>query len=120
MQFGKKSAPKKPIVQSNQKIRSTLSTRAKNQEGWKTLVKLQRRTAKKPYLNNKRIYHYEREHVTIIKKYHLTSKPFREQDLDEQVWVENGSLMIKLTPKKPSDFKWIIAVATFFFTARTF
>jgi hypothetical protein len=64
------------------------------------LVKLQRRIAKKPYLNSKRIYRYEREQVTIIQKYHVTSKPFREQNLEEKVWVENGSLIIKLTPKK--------------------
>jgi hypothetical protein len=65
------------------------------------MVKIQRRTSKKPYLNNKNIYKYEREQVTIIKKYHSTSKPFRGQDLEEEVWVQNGSLIIKLTPKEP-------------------
>jgi hypothetical protein len=65
------------------------------------MVKIQRRTSKKPYLNSKHIYNYEREQVTIIKKYHSTSKPFRGQDLEEEVWVQNGSLIIKLTPKTP-------------------
>jgi hypothetical protein len=69
------------------------------------MVKIQRRTSKKPYLNSKRVYNYEREQVTIIKKYHPTSKPFRGQDLEEEVWVQNDSLMIKLTPKKPLESK---------------
>ena len=69
------------------------------------MVRIQRRKAKKTYLNSKRVYSYEREQVTIIKKYHQTSKPFREQDLDETVWVQNGSLMIKLTPKKNLESK---------------
>jgi hypothetical protein len=63
-------------------------------------VKIQTRQAKKPYLNSKRIYNYERELVTIIKKYHKTSKHFHDKELGEAVWVENGSLMIKLTPKE--------------------
>ena len=64
------------------------------------MVKIQTRTAKKPYLHNKRVYNYEREHVTIIKKYHSATAPFLKQDLEEKVWVQNGSLMIKLTPTK--------------------
>jgi len=64
------------------------------------MVKIQRRTSQKPYPRGKRLYHYEREQLTIIKKYHSTSKPFRGQDLEEKVWVQNGSLMIKLTPKE--------------------
>jgi hypothetical protein len=65
------------------------------------MVKIQRRQAKKPYLNNKNIYNYPREHVTIIKEYHWASAAFHDKDLDQKVWVENGSLLIKLTPKKP-------------------
>ena len=64
------------------------------------MVKIQTRHAKKPYLNSKRVYSYDREHVTIIQKYHPTSKPFHDQELEETVWAENGSLMIKLTPKE--------------------
>jgi hypothetical protein len=64
------------------------------------MVKIQQRTAKKRYLNNKRVYNYGREHVTIIKKYQSATAPFLKQDLEEKVWVQNGSLMIKLTPKE--------------------
>jgi hypothetical protein len=64
------------------------------------LVRIQKRQAKKSYLNSKRIYNYGREHVTIIKKYHSATVPFLKQDLEEKVWVESGSLIIKLTPKQ--------------------
>lgn len=64
------------------------------------MVKIQKRQGKKPYLNSKRVYSYGREQITIIQKYHPTSKLFHDQELDETVWVENGSLMIKLTPKE--------------------
>jgi ribosomal protein L25 (general stress protein Ctc) len=64
------------------------------------MVKIQTRQAKKNYLKGKNVYDYGREQVTITKKYHQTSKHFHDQELDETVWVENGSLMIKLTPKK--------------------
>jgi hypothetical protein len=63
-------------------------------------VKIQTRTAKKPYLHNKRVYNYEREHVTIIRKYHSATAPFLQQELEKKVWVENGSLIIKLTLNK--------------------
>ena len=69
------------------------------------MVKIQRRQAKKTYLNRKNVYNYAREHVTIIKKYHSTTAAFHDKDLDQKVWVENGSLMIKLTPKKAPDYK---------------
>jgi hypothetical protein len=64
------------------------------------MVRIQKRIAKRRYLNSKRIYRYEREQVAILKKYHLTSEPFLEQDLEQNVTVQNGSLVIKLTPKK--------------------
>ena len=64
------------------------------------MMKIQRRQVKKPNFNSKRIYHYTRENIAIIKKYHLISSAFHNKDLTQTVWVENGSLMIKLTPKK--------------------
>src|SRR3990170_2671825 len=64
------------------------------------LVKIQQRKAKRPYLNSKNIYLYDRRTVCIIKEHHLLSEPFLKQKLNETVRVENGSLIIVLTPKQ--------------------
>jgi hypothetical protein len=64
------------------------------------MVRIQQRIAKRRYLNSKRIYHYSRQSVSIIKKFHPVSAPFLKQDLDENVTVQNSSLKIMLTPKK--------------------
>jgi hypothetical protein len=63
------------------------------------MVRIQQRIAKRRYLNSKRIYHYNRQSVSIIKKFHPVSTPFLKQDLEQNVTVQNSSLKIMLTPK---------------------
>jgi hypothetical protein len=64
------------------------------------MVRIQQRTASKPYMRGKRIYRYDRRNVTIIRKFHGVTDAFLEQELTEKVTVQNGSLVIVLTPKK--------------------
>ena len=61
-------------------------------------VRLQMRLAKKRYLNSKRVYEYERISLHVPKKFHETVKPYLEQDLDIEVTIEKGSLVVTLTP----------------------
>jgi hypothetical protein len=63
------------------------------------MVKIQQRIAPRPYMKNKRVYNYERRNVSIIKEFHSVSDPFLKQELLEKVIVQNGSLVIVLTPK---------------------
>jgi len=62
------------------------------------LVRIQQRLSRKRYLNSKRVYEYERVSLNIPRKYHEIIKPFLEQDFDVNVTVENGSLVITLSP----------------------
>jgi hypothetical protein len=64
------------------------------------MVRIQQRIAPRSYLKGKRIYNYERRNVSIIKRYHPVSDPFLKQELDEKVTVQEGALVIVLTPKK--------------------
>jgi hypothetical protein len=66
------------------------------------MVRIHQRTAKRPYLNSKRLYHYSRQSVSIVKKFHTVSAPFLKLDLEQKVLAQNGSLVIVLTPKKHS------------------
>jgi CO dehydrogenase/acetyl-CoA synthase beta subunit len=61
---------------------------------------LQRRSARKRYLNNKRVYEYERISLHIPKKFHEAIKPYLEEDLDLKVTTEEDSLVVTLTPLK--------------------
>ena len=63
------------------------------------MVRIHERKTKRPCKNSKSISHKVRQNVCITKKNHSLTKPFLKQDLDEAVTVENGSLIIKLTPK---------------------
>ncbi len=63
------------------------------------MVRIQQRSARKPYMRGKRVYSYDRRNVTIIKKFHSISSPFLELELTETVTVQNGSLVIVLSPK---------------------
>jgi hypothetical protein len=75
--------------------------RKEDREAFEELMDMCRR----PYLNSKRLYHYSRQSVSIVKKFHSVSAPFLKQDLKQNVTVQNGSLVIVLTPKKRTGAK---------------
>ena len=64
------------------------------------MVRLQKRLARKRYLNSKRMYEYERISLSIPKMFHETIQLYLEQDLDLEVTIENGSLILTLSPVK--------------------
>ena len=64
------------------------------------LVRNQRRVSRKRYLNSKRTYEYERMSVHVPRSYHEIIKPLLKQDFDMNVTVENGTLVITLSPAK--------------------
>jgi len=64
------------------------------------MVRLQRRLARKRYLNSKRMYEYERVSLPIPKNFHDMIRSFSKEDLDLEAKVEKGSLILKLTPVK--------------------
>jgi hypothetical protein len=66
----------------------------------KQLVRLQRRLARKRYLNSKRVYEYERISLHIPRKLHEAIKPYLKEDLDLRVATEKGFLILILTPTK--------------------
>jgi len=63
------------------------------------MVRIQQRISKRPYLKSKRIYRYTRQSVSIVKRFHSVSAPFLKRDLEQNVKVQDGSLIIVLTPK---------------------
>ena len=69
--------------------------------GNRNLVRLQKRLARKRYLNSKRVYEYERVSLHIPRKYHELIKPFLNQDFDVSVAAEKDIIVITLTPQKP-------------------
>ena len=64
------------------------------------MVRIQQRIARKSYMRGKRVYHYDRRNVTIIRRFHSVSDAFLKLDLTETVTVQNGCLVIMLSPKK--------------------
>jgi hypothetical protein len=64
------------------------------------LVRIQRRVSKKRYLKTKRTYEYQRLSLDIPKKYHKTIAPLLNQDFDVNVRLEEGSVILTLTPEK--------------------
>lgn len=64
------------------------------------MVKILQRTAKKRYLNKKRVYNYTRQSVCILKKFHAVTDQFLEQDLTQNITVQANSQVITLSPKK--------------------
>jgi hypothetical protein len=64
------------------------------------MVRLQKRLARKRYLNSKRVYEYERISLPIPKEFHEAIKPYLKEDLDLRVATEEGSLILILTPLK--------------------
>jgi hypothetical protein len=71
----------------------------KARERTTVMVRIQQRTASKPYMRGKRIYRNDRRNVAIIREFHEITDAFLKQDLAEEVTVQNGSLVIVLTPK---------------------
>ena len=64
------------------------------------MVRLQRRLARKRYLNSKRVYEYEQISLHIPKKFHEAIKPYLNEDLDLGITVEKDALIISLIPSK--------------------
>lgn len=63
-------------------------------------VRIQQRTARRAYMRGKRVHNYDRRSITITRKFHPVTDAFLKLDLTETVFVQNGSLIIVLTPKK--------------------
>lgn len=69
------------------------------------MVRIQSRIAKKPYLNNKRVYKYIRQDLPIPKKFHTAISSFLKLDLDMQLIVKGRKIFIELEDKeKKTDF----------------
>jgi hypothetical protein len=64
------------------------------------MVRLQKRLARKRYLNSKRVYEYERISLHIPRKYHELIKPFLNQDFGVSVAAEKDIIVITLTPQR--------------------
>jgi hypothetical protein len=64
------------------------------------MVKLQFRTAKKRYLNSKRIYEYERVSLHIPRKHHESIRPLLNRDFDVNVAAEKDIIVTTLAPQK--------------------
>lgn len=62
------------------------------------MVKIQRRLAKKKYLDGKYTYEYERFYIEIPKKYHEHVKWLVGRDLKMEVEKLDGRLVIVLSP----------------------
>ena len=63
------------------------------------MVRLQRRTTKKRYLNNKRIYAYNRVSFDIPSRFHAAITPFFNQDLSVDLTVKDTKIFIVLSRK---------------------
>jgi hypothetical protein len=63
------------------------------------VVRLQKRLARKRYLNSKRVYEYEHVSLHISRKHHELIKPFLKQDFDVSVATEKDIIVITLTPQ---------------------
>ena len=60
------------------------------------MVKIQRRIATKSYLNNKRIYKYQRLDLPIPKKYHDIVSSFLKVNLEMNLAVKGRKIFIEL------------------------
>ena len=64
------------------------------------MVRLQRRIAKKQYLNSKRVYVYERISLNIPKMHHRILASLLDRDFDFSIRLENEVITITLSSKK--------------------
>jgi len=64
------------------------------------MVKIQRRTATKSYLNNKRIYKYHRLDLPIPKKFHDKVSSFLKINLEMNLVVKDRKIFIELEDRK--------------------
>jgi hypothetical protein len=72
------------------------------------MVRIQRRIAKKPYLNSKHVYSNTRVDLPIPKKFHKAIEPFPKLDLEMQLVVKNRKISIvkkRKTAKETSTFQ---------------
>jgi hypothetical protein len=60
------------------------------------MVRIQRRTATKSYLNDKRIYKYQRLDLSIPKKYQEAISSFLKLDLEMTLVVKGRKIFIEL------------------------
>jgi hypothetical protein len=51
-------------------------------------------------MKGKCVYRYDRINVAILKKFHSVIRAFLKEDLDEHVIVQNGSIVIILSPRR--------------------
>jgi hypothetical protein len=72
----------------------------KQTEVFGTLVRIQRRVSKKLYLKAKRTYEYERIFLDIPSKFHGIIKPLLKQDFNVTVAIEEGRVIVTLTPRE--------------------
>ncbi len=63
------------------------------------MVKLQKRTTKKHYLNNKRIYTYNRVSFDVPSRFHAAIAAFFNQDLNVDLTVKDTKMFIVLERK---------------------
>jgi hypothetical protein len=64
------------------------------------MVRIQSRVSKKLYLKAKRMYEYERTFLDIPSKFHGILKPLLKQDFDVNVSVDEGRVVVILTPRE--------------------
>ena len=64
------------------------------------MVKIQQRIASKSYLNNKRIYKYQRLELPIPKKFHDIVSSFLNLNLEMTVVVKERKIFIELEDRK--------------------
>ena len=64
------------------------------------MVKLHRRIAKKPYLNSKRVYKYERVDLPIPRRFHEAIRSFFKIDLEMELVVRNRKISIELEDRE--------------------
>ena len=64
------------------------------------MVRIQRRIAKKSYLNSKHVYIYQRVDLPIPKKFHKAIAPFLKLNLEMQLVVKNRKIFIELEDRE--------------------
>ena len=78
------------------------------------MVKLQKRLARKRYLNSKRVYEYERISLHIPKEFHEAIKPYLEEDLckgETSALKEVRTVLLRLDIKKMENVDFLVAVS---------
>ena len=69
------------------------------------MVKIQQRIASKSYLNDKRIYKYQRLDLPIPKKFHVIVSSFLKMNLEMTVVVKGRKIFIELEDREDKPTK---------------